>query len=282
MREIDLSQLPAPDVVAPLNFETELAALKASVLLVLPELADVIDLESEPINKVLQIIAYEKVSMQARVNDAARACMLAYATGADLDHLAALLSVKRLPDETDDRLRRRAQMALEGETVAGSAASYVFHALSSSNLVKDASVDSPTPGTVRVTVLSSEDDGTASAELMAHVQDYLSADERRPLSDTVSVVPAVIVPYEVQAVLKVYPGPASSPLLEAAQNALQAYITEHRQLGHDITRSGLFACLHQPGVQNVVLTEPAQDVIIAAHQAPYCTAIAVTLGGTDV
>lgn len=95
-------------------------------------------LESEPINKVLQIVAYENVNMQARINDAARACMLAYAAGPDLDHLAALLAVQRLDGESDERLRRRAQMALEGTTVAGSAASYVFHALSSSVQVKDA------------------------------------------------------------------------------------------------------------------------------------------------
>ena len=76
MSSIDLSQLPAPNVVQPLDFEAELARLQALVLAGLPELAEVLALESEPINKVLQIVAYENVNMQARINDAARACIL--------------------------------------------------------------------------------------------------------------------------------------------------------------------------------------------------------------
>lgn len=282
MSEIDLSQLLAPNIVMPLDFEAVLADLKARVLADLPELKDVIDLESEPVNKVLQVIAYERVNMQARINDAARACMLAYATGSDLDHLAALLAVQRLEGEADERLRRRAQMALEGETVAGSAASYVFHALSASALVKDASIDSPTPGTVRITVLSTEGDGTPDDALLAQVQAALSAEDVRPLSDTVQVAAAAIVPFEVRAALNVYPGPAAGPLLLAAQEALTAYVTEHKRLGHDITLSGLYACLHQPGVQRVVLESPTADIVIAPNEAAHCTAETITLGVVSV
>lgn len=282
MSEIDLSQLPAPNIVMPLDFEAVLADLKAQVLADLPELKDVIDLESEPVNKVLQVIAYQRVNMQARINDAARACMLAYATGSDLDHLAALLAVQRLDGEADERLRRRAQMALEGETVAGSAASYVFHALSSSARVKDASIDSPTPGTVRITVLSTEGNGTPDDALLAQVQAALSAEDVRPLSDTVQVAAAAIVPFEVRAALNVYPGPAAGPLLQAAQEALAAYVTEHKRLGHDITLSGLYACLHQPGVQRVVLESPTADIVIAPNEAAHCTAETITLGVVSV
>ena len=39
--------------------------------------------------------------MRARVNDAARAVMLASATGHDLDHLAALFSVARMKIEDE-------------------------------------------------------------------------------------------------------------------------------------------------------------------------------------
>ena len=282
MTTIDLAKLPAPAVVTALDFETVLTELHALVLQSLPELADVITLESEPVNKVLQVIAYERVNMQARINDAAHACMLAYARGADLDNLAALLGVDRLDGEMDERLRRRAQMALEGETVAGSAASYVFHALGAATQVKDAAVDSPVPGTVRVTVLSTDDDGSPSDTLIAEVLAALSAEDVRPLSDTVQVTAATIVPFEVRAVLNVYPGPAAGPLLNAAQKALAAYVAEHKQLGHDITLSGLYACLHQPGVQRVELTSPGADIVIAHHQAAHCTATHIELGTVNV
>ena len=170
---IDLSKLPPPAVVQPLDFESELSRLKAFVLSVLPDLGDVLELESEPINKVLQLVAYEHVAMQARINDAAKATMLAYANKEDLDHKAADLGVERLPGETDERLRRRAQMALEGVTVAGTEGSYKFHALSAHPDVKDVGIDSPEGGTVRVTVLSAQGDGTPSPALLEAVRQAL-------------------------------------------------------------------------------------------------------------
>ena len=55
MSMIDLSLLPAPDVVRPLDFEAELQRLKNLVLAALPDLADVLELESEPVTKVLEL-----------------------------------------------------------------------------------------------------------------------------------------------------------------------------------------------------------------------------------
>jgi hypothetical protein len=41
----------------------------------------------------------ESINMQARINDSAKACMLAYAVGEDLDQFAANNGVERLTDE---------------------------------------------------------------------------------------------------------------------------------------------------------------------------------------
>lgn len=282
MSMIDLSKLPAPDVVKPLDFEVELARLKSLVLRDLPDLSETLDLESEPVTKLLQLMAYESVAMQARINDAAKAAMLAYATDTDLDHKAADLGVERLEGENNDRLRRRAQMALEGISVAGPEGSYKFHAMSSHPHVKDAGVDSPSPGVVRVTLLSTEGDGTPTPELLAHVTQALNAQDVRPLTDTVITQAAQVLTYPVRATLVTYPGPAASSVLQAARAALQAYVQERQQLGHDITRSAIFACLHQPGVQNVQLHAPAADLVVQPHQSPHCISIELSLGGEDV
>lgn len=279
---INLSQLPAPAVVQSLDFEAELSRLKALALAAMPDLQDVLELESEPVTKVLQLLAYEHVAMQARINDAAKATMLAYAEKEDLDHKAADLGVERLPAETDERLRRRAQMALEGITVAGTEGSYKFHALSAHADVKDVGIDSPTGGTVRVTVLSAQGDGTPSPELLDTVRLALNAQDVRPLTDTVITQAAQVLPYQVRATLVTYPGPAAATVLAAARVALDAYLQERKQLGHDITRSGIYACLHQPGVQNVQLHAPAADMVVQAHQSPHCTNVQLILGGEDV
>ncbi|EMA1803187.1 baseplate assembly protein, partial [Cronobacter turicensis] len=63
MPTIDLSQLPAPDVVEELDFEAILAERKATLISLYPEeeqdaIARTLALESEPVVKLLQENAY--------------------------------------------------------------------------------------------------------------------------------------------------------------------------------------------------------------------------------
>ena len=293
MTAIDLSLLPVPAVVEALDFETIFAAMLAdlqnrdSVFTAL--------VESDPAYKILEVCAYRELIIRQRVNDGAKAVMLAYATGADLDHLAALYNVARLvidpgnPDavppvaptyETDTALRTRVQLAPESFSVAGSVGAYEFHALSADADVLDVTVTSPSAGAVRVTVLSRVGSGVPDSALLSAVTAALSADSVRPLTDQVTVAAAAIVNFSLTAVLTLYDGPDSAMVLAAAIAAVTAYISENHKLGRDITRSGLFAALHQPGVQNVAISAPAADVVITTAQASYCTAINVTVGGT--
>ena len=289
---VDLSQLAAPDVVETLDYEVILAAMVADLQSRDPAFTALV--ESDPAYKILEVAAYRETIIRQRVNDGAKAVMLAYAGGADLDQIAANYNVERLvleegdPDaippvaptlESDTDLRRRVQLSFEGFSTAGPVGAYVFHALGADPDVLDVSVASPAPGDVVVSVLSRQGDGTASAELIAAVDAVLSSDTVRPLTDNVTVQSATIVNYSVTAVLTVLPGPDGSVVLAQAQSALDAYIAETRRLGRDVTRSGLFAALHQPGVQNVTLTAPAADVVIADDEASFCTGTNVTVGG---
>ena len=289
---VDLSQLAAPDVVETLDYEVILAAMVSDLQSRDPAFTALV--ESDPAYKILEVAAYRETIIRQRVNDATQAVMLAYAGGADLDQIAANYNVQRLvldpgdPDaippidptlESDSDLRRRVQLSFEGFSTAGPVGAYVFHALGADPDVLDVSVASPTPGDVVVSVLSRQGDGTASAELIAAVDAVLSSDTVRPLTDNVTVQSATIVNYSVTAVLTVLPGPDGSVVLAQSQAALDAYIAETRRLGRDVTRSGLFAALHQPGVQNVTLTAPAADVVIADDEASFCTSTNVTVGG---
>lgn len=155
---VDLSLLAPPPVVETIDFETLLDQRKARFIALAPAMAEVIDLESEPAVKLLEEASYDEILLRQRINEAAVATMLAYATGADLDHLAALYAVTRLvvspgntaaippvgPTlESDDALRARVQMAPEGFSTAGPVGAYRFHVLSADGQVLDASVDSP-------------------------------------------------------------------------------------------------------------------------------------------
>ena len=218
--QIDLSTLPAPDVIEELSFETIFAAMLADLQARDP-VFDAL-LESDPAYKILEVAAYRELLLRQRVNDAARAVMLAYATGADLDQLGALLGVLRLvidegdaeavppvPQvlESDTEFRRRIQLSLEGFSVAGPRGAYIFHGLSADANVLDISATSPDPGEVLITVLSRVGNGAASGPLLAAVNAALNDDAVRPLTDQVTVQSASIVNYNVHAHLYVYPGP---------------------------------------------------------------------------
>ena len=150
--------------------------------------------------------------------------------------------------------------------------------------MKDASVASPNPGEVVVTVLSHDGDGTPSNTLLNTVNAALNDEDVRPLTDHVTVQAATIIPYQVEASLILYDGPDASAVEAAAEVALASYIETHHRLGHDITLSGLHAALHQPGVQNVLIAQPAADIIVGPAEAAFCAAdaLAVSVGGRDV
>lgn len=293
---VNLSQLPAPNVVETLDFETILAAMIADLQERDPTFTAMV--ESDPAYKVLEVCAYRELLMRQRVNEAAKAVMLAYATGADLDQLGANVNVERRtitpadPDavppvpavlESDDEFRARIQLSPEAYTTAGSEGSYVFHAFGADADVKDVQPVSPTPGVVVVYVLSRTGDGTAPESLLNKVVATLNAETVRPMTDQVQVQSAIIVPYTIEAELTMYPGPDATVVLESAIDAVTAYADTQRRIGYDVTLSGLYRALHQPGVQNVNLISPAASLVIGDGQASYCTNINVTAAGdTDV
>lgn len=289
---IDLSRLPAPDVIETLGFEAIYARRRADFLARYPEFTAFV--ESDPAIKLLETGAYAELVLRQRINDAARSMLVAYALGSNLDHLAAVFGVLRQEIapadpvtgtpavmESDEDLRRRVLLAPDSYSVAGPASAYVFHALSADGDVLDASAVSPRPGEVIVSILSRAGDGTASSALLAIVRDLLAGDEVRPLTDRVTVQSAELVPFAVIAQLTLYPGPDAQLILATATAALEQLLAANRRLGRNISRSAMIAALHVGGVQNVNLVEPVADILAQQTQVAAVSAIDVTIAGYD-
>ncbi len=295
MSTLDLSRLPAPLVLESLDFEalyqealTDFRALMGGNWSAA--------LESDPVVKLLEKAAYDKMMGRARINDAAKALLLAFARDSDLDHLAANYNVQRLQVvaadpgavppieaqyESDDSLVERTLLAFEGMSIAGPRDAYVFHAMSADGRVADARASSPSPATVEVSILSRIGEGLASEDLLEVVRQALNDEEVRPVGDRVIVQSASLIDYQIAAVLYLYPGPEIELSLTEAKAALERYINTQRRLGRDIRRSAIHAALHVSRVQRVELIQPAEDVVVLDHEAANCTGFSVVIGGTD-
>lgn len=290
---VDLSELPAPDVLEPLDFEDTYSEALGVFRGHMGKNWTAL-LESDPVTKLLELGSYIKLGNRARVNDAAKALLLSHAIGSDLDQLAANVNLKRLViqaadplavppveavRESHDALRERVQLAYEGLTTAGPRNSYILHARNASALVADATAESPSPACVDVTVLGLEGDGTVGPQLLALVAAAVNDDDVRPVGDRVTVLGAEILPYRVDAVLHMKgAGPENDAALTEAIRRLEAWINPRRRLGVEVARSGVDAQLHVAGVGRVEL-KGWQDLKPTKAQAAYCTGYTVVLGG---
>lgn len=205
---IDLTTLPAPRVVEPLSYEAILAAAKADfaerLRPHLPSIDDILQLESDPVVKLLESHAYRELLYRARVNDAALAHLLAFATGADLDHKGAFYGLARLDGESDDRYRRRIQLRVRALAGNGTREHYELAALTASQLVRDAIATQPQAG--RVSVLLWLVDGADPEATAATVLAALNAEDARPLGVPVSVALAQPKAINITATLTREPG----------------------------------------------------------------------------
>jgi phage-related baseplate assembly protein len=293
MSIVDLSALPAPDVLEPLDFEVTYDEALGTFRGYMGDNWSAA-IESDPVVKVLEVGAYQKVGNRARVNDAAKALLLAHAIGPDLDQLGANYNLKRLviqaadlaavppvPEvkELDDPFRERIQLAFEGLTTAGPRASYILHARNASGLVMDATAESPKPCCVTVTVLSSEGRGEASPALLATVEAGLNDEDVRPLADRVTVQGAQIIDYRINALLHMNgAGPEGDASLAEAINRLAKWINPRKRLGVEVARSAVDAQLHVAGVSRVELIGWV-DLAPSKAQAAWCTGYEVKLAG---
>ena len=293
MSTVDLSALPAPQVLESLDYEALYEEGLSAFRGYMGENWSAA-LESDPVVKLVELGAYGKMQNRARVNDAAKALMLAYAEKEDLDQLATNVRLKRLviqPEnllsvppveevrESDDALRERIQLVYEGLTTAGPRNSYIFHARNASALVADATAESPSPAEVVVTVLSLNGNGRADQALLDQVFAKLSDDDIRPVGDRLTVQSAEILEYRIDAVLHMQGvGPENDAILAEAIKRLAAWINPRKRLALEVARSGVDAQLHISGVGRVELRGWV-DLKPSKFQAAFCTDYSVVLGG---
>lgn len=276
MTDASLPDLAAPAIIETLSAETILAELKVRFIELYPGFDAF--LESDPAVKLIEVAAYREVLLRGRINDAARANLLAYALGSDLDHLAAFYGVARLAAEPDEAYRLRIRERIIGWSTAGGAAHYRYHALSAHADIEDAAVSSPAPGAVAVAILPRP--GADGAAVLQAATARLSDPAIRVLTDSVTVSLAHPVAFTIAARLWL-DGATAADQVAAIAAAFPARFVAARRLGQRIARSWLVAELHRPGVTRVELDAPLADLVPPADGYADLGAVSLTLGGFD-
>jgi phage-related baseplate assembly protein len=178
-------------------------------------------------------------------------------------------------EETDEQLRERIKLAPSQYGSAGSRQSYLFHAKSASPAIIDVSVSSPTPGQVWIVPLTDKVDVASDAynEILDAVDYACSAENVRPLTDTVVVVAPQRKDYTIKVELKLFENfkKTESDVIAEITTALEKYAQENRKkLGMDIVRSHISKICRIDSVYDVKVVEPEDNMVIGEGEFAFC------------
>lgn len=286
---VDLSRLPAPPVVQPLDYAACMATILADFHARCAAAGYDYDLilESDPAMKLLEELAYRVMLGRAEINDAAKALMLAFARRGDLDHLAAQFQIARriIAPATDDadavmegdeELRARVQLAPEMFPIAGrTSGGYRGIALAAAGSVKDVAPVKREGGRIDVILLGRAGDGTVDDETVQRVYVALQADDATQLTDIVTVSGATIVTYAPTITVQIRPGPDPLVVKAAAELAVRAYAADRHRIGMPVYRQMLAAAAAVGSVEQAIVD--IDDVEIGPRQAAYMSALTVNV-----
>ena len=303
MSTVDFSQLPEPNLIQELDYESIFNERKEKFIALYPateqnQWRTILNRESDPVVKVLQENAYLELLYRNKCNADARSLLLAYAEGSDLDHLAlteyGLIRLIVTPAdnsvvppspaiyESDERLRERCLLSFDGMNTAGSANAYRYFALSADGRVDGIKVksDEETPCFLDIVITQVDsENGEASEELIQIVQTALDPDTVRPVGDRPTVKSSIATNYQIEAVLYVGKNAEDALLLETANIRLDKYIKNAQKNGESIYLSAIYAALHVDGIERVQIISPTADLVMDNYHHPYCTTKSITVGG---
>ena len=257
---MNLEEIGTPAVVEELDLRDILEQMKAKFIEIAPEFTAYV--ESDPLIKLMEVAAYRELLLRQRINQAAKSNLLAFATGTDLDNLATFYGLTRKDGETDGEFRNRILLRIEGWSSAGSKAAYKFHALNSDSRVKEVNADSPELGLVRISILSKENGGIVSEDLLQSVNDYMQREDIRVLTDTVQVVACELIDFSVKAKIALM---SSTPpeFLQTIKTSFQDAFNRTAGLGVSFSRSWIVSNLFIDGVKDVTLSSPTTDIAVS-------------------
>ena len=185
--------------------------------------------------------------------------------------------------ENDTRYRERIQLAPEAYTNAGSYGAYTYHSLKAHQDILSVAVFCPTPGTVDIRPLMTGGE-LPSEEILQAVRAKVSADDVRPLTDTVHVKSPEAVEYSVHVkwALEKSKSALSASVKKKIDQSVENYrMWQRSAVGRDISPTKLISMLEQAGAKRVDVIKPSFIKLEAWQIARETSVICEFLGVED-
>lgn len=302
---LDLSRFPPPLAIRGLDYEKfvdeRIARLK-ELFIERGVPFNVEMLETDPTVIVEETDAYRELLAYTAINDVYKAGLVAFAAGADLDHLGLTASL-HLPQphrdlmlrrvivpasssapavmESDAEYRRRLLLAPEAYATAGTEGGFLFHALSADPGVINADVWSPSLGEVQIAIQARDGLAAASADLVEVVRRHMHRKDVKPLTDMVSVRSVTTHDYQIDVTVFIRPGPDPAAVRVVVEDSLAAMAASRRMPARDVPRSAIIAAASVGPVDRVSVAAPLADVVMGDGELAVCTGIAVNVETHD-
>ncbi|WCR54408.1 MAG: hypothetical protein PG981_001430 [Wolbachia endosymbiont of Ctenocephalides orientis wCori] len=120
--------MQSPNIIEKLNFEEILSRMKEELVHRDETFSALV--ETDPAIRILEVAAWRELLLRQRINEAAKANLLKFAGGTDLDHLAEFYGVGRKDEEDDENFKERIKAKIKGWSTGESKEHYRYYALS--------------------------------------------------------------------------------------------------------------------------------------------------------
>lgn len=172
--------------------------------------------------------------------------------------------------------------------IGGSATAYRNRVLAISSDIADAGITNPSANNVTINLLA--ETGAPSVTLLSLVQTTMQADDNKTMCDVISVQPATAQNYIIAVSIYLSPLANESLILDQVKIILKEYSgTKQKILGGsrptgetnaNIIRTDIIDIIRNlPEVGDVIVSDPATNLIIPPQNYANCTAVTVVLGG---
>ena len=185
-------------------------------------------------------------------------------------------------EEDDDNFSDRIYLAPASYSVAGPEDAYKYFVKEANADITDVSVTSPSGGVVDIRFIL-RDGELPTGDLIEEVKEYVSAADKRPLTDKVEVAAPDTVEYEIN--VEYWIPETKKSVAASVQSEIEEAITEYiswqnSTIGRDINPSELIYKMINAGAKRVEVTNPVyQD--IGDTEIAQISNISVTYGGVE-